>query len=65
MAELDGEVSIKLDSKFKPVKGKRYSLLTASEIKGNYSNVKGNEISVQGKRFEIAYTKTEVVLTAK
>jgi arylsulfatase A-like enzyme len=60
-AKLAGYLSIRTDSKFKPKKGKTYTLLTAASVIGKFTNKNGTVVSNDGTQFEIAYSKTEVV----
>lgn len=64
-AELGGYLSVHVDSKFKPVRGKVYTVLSANSVRGEFSNKNGQVVSNEGTQFEIGYSEEAVKVTIR
>jgi arylsulfatase A-like enzyme len=66
-ASLSGELLLVVSSRqeSQPTSGQSFTVLTAGNITGKFSNPNDEYVSPGGARFDITYTDTEVILTAK
>ncbi len=64
-AKLSGVLAIANAKGFIPTPGTSYTVLTANQVAGEFSNPNGQVIASDGSRFTIGYSKSNVTLTAK